>query len=89
MSKYLLRVNAKFCTSDHCMQIETGRYKNIPRQQRLCNICKVVKDECHFLLNLLDFSLLYKNDFDLSEYDESFSLNLFLYFSVATFLNCI
>ena len=41
----------KFCTSDHCLQIETGRYKNIPRQKRLCNICKVVEDECHFLLN--------------------------------------
>ena len=33
----------KFRTSDHCLQIETGRYKNIPRQQRLCNICKVVE----------------------------------------------
>jgi hypothetical protein len=41
----------QFCTSDDCLQIETGRYKNIPRQQRLCNICKVVEDECHFLLN--------------------------------------
>jgi hypothetical protein len=27
---------AKFRTSDHCLQIETGRYNNIPRQQRLC-----------------------------------------------------
>jgi hypothetical protein len=93
----------QFCTSDHCLQIETGPYihckhttsyielfqqikrwlsdrrgpyinatdcfkkvqtigKRIefglrrkltfcPRQQRLCNICKVVEDECHFLLN--------------------------------------
>lgn len=45
------QILAKFRTSDHCLQIETGRYKNIPRQQRLCNICKVVEDECHFLLN--------------------------------------
>jgi hypothetical protein len=26
---------AKFRTSDHCLQIETGRYNNISRQQRL------------------------------------------------------
>ena len=26
----------KFRTSDHCLQIETGRYINIPRQQRIC-----------------------------------------------------
>lgn len=45
------QILTKFRTSDHCLQIETGRYKNIPRQQRLCNICKVVEDECHFLLN--------------------------------------
>ena len=37
------QILTKFRTSDHCLQIETGRYKNIPRQQRLCNICKVVE----------------------------------------------
>ena len=59
LEKYLSKLTSfkniisfyKFCTSDHCLQIETGRYKNIPCQQRLCNICKVVEDECHFLLN--------------------------------------
>ena len=45
------QILAKFRTSDHCLQIETGRYKNIPRPQRLCNICQVVEDEYHFLLN--------------------------------------
>jgi hypothetical protein len=30
---------AKFQTSDHCLQIETGRYINIPHQQRLCTTC--------------------------------------------------
>jgi hypothetical protein len=29
----------KFRTRDHCLQIETGRYNNIPRQQRLCTTC--------------------------------------------------
>ena len=32
------QILTKYRTSDHCLQIETGRYKNIPRQQRLCNI---------------------------------------------------
>ena len=36
--------------SDHWLHIETGRYKTIPRPQRLCNICNVLEDEEHFLL---------------------------------------
>ena len=42
---------AKFRTSDHCLQIETGRYNNIPRQQRLCTTCNILEDEYHFFLN--------------------------------------
>lgn len=42
---------AKFRTSDHCLQIETGRYINIPRQQRLCTTCNILEDEYHFFLN--------------------------------------
>jgi hypothetical protein len=34
----------KFRTSDHCLQIETGRYNNIPRQQRLCITCNILED---------------------------------------------
>ena len=59
MENYLLHISSfknrqkltKFRTSDHCLLIETGRYKNIPRQQRLCNICNVLEDEYHFFLN--------------------------------------
>ena len=39
---------AKFRTSDHCLQIETGRYINIPHQQRLCTTCNILEDEYHF-----------------------------------------
>jgi hypothetical protein len=42
---------AKFRTSDYCLQIETGRYINIPRQQRLCTTCNILEDEYHFFLN--------------------------------------
>ena len=35
----------------HCLQIETGRYINIPHQQRLCTTCNILEDEYHFFLN--------------------------------------
>ena len=37
--------------SAHKFPVEQGRYVNIPREQRLCNICscKVVEDEFHYL----------------------------------------
>jgi hypothetical protein len=40
----------KFRTSDHPLEIELGRYKKIPRHQRLCKTCKVLDDEIHFFL---------------------------------------
>ena len=40
----------KFDTSNHCLQIQTGHYKNIPRPQRLCSNCNVLEDEYHFFL---------------------------------------
>ena len=49
--KKLRQLIAKFRTSDHCLQIETGRYINIPRQQRLCTTCNILEDEYHFFLN--------------------------------------
>ena len=40
----------KFRTSDHPLEIELGRYKKIPRHQRLCKTWKVLDDEIHFFL---------------------------------------
>ena len=40
----------KFRTSDHPLEIDLGRYKKIPRHQRLCKTCKVLDDEIHFFL---------------------------------------
>jgi hypothetical protein len=42
----------KFRCSNHMLEIETGRHKNIKRCERLCKLCKmnVVEDEYHFLL---------------------------------------
>lgn len=34
--------------SDHSLKIEIGRYRNIPKEQRLCDNCKVIDNERHF-----------------------------------------
>jgi hypothetical protein len=37
--------------SSHNLEIEHGRYFNIPADQRICKLCKLtVEDEIHFLL---------------------------------------
>ena len=40
----------KFRISNHCLLIEKGRYLKIPRENRVCQLCNVVEDEKHFLL---------------------------------------
>ena len=43
----------KLRISSHKLLIETGRYDNIPRNERACNVCnrKTIEDEIHFLLD--------------------------------------
>ena len=41
----------KFRLSDHNLEIELGRYKNIPRNQRHCEFCKTLDDEFHFFFD--------------------------------------
>ena len=42
---------AQIRTRHHDLEIERGRYRNIPRNQRLCRIClDTVEDEYHFIL---------------------------------------
>ena len=33
------------------LKIETGRYKGIPREERVCPICDIVEDEEHVIFN--------------------------------------
>lgn len=42
----------KLRVSDHILEIEQGRYRKIPRNQRICKFCNLnqVDDECHFFL---------------------------------------
>ena len=39
----------RLCISAHDLQIETGRYANIAREDRKCRTCGGVVDELHFL----------------------------------------
>ena len=41
----------KFRISDHNLEVELGRYKKIPREQRTCKVCNILEDKFHFLLN--------------------------------------
>ena len=49
--KYKIAMS-RFRTSSHELRIETGRYDNTPREQRLCKSCNMnkIEDEFHFLL---------------------------------------
>ena len=33
------------------LKVETGRYRGIPREERLCPICNVLEDEDHVIFN--------------------------------------
>jgi hypothetical protein len=45
------KILTKFRISDHKLEIEIGRYKKVPREQRICKTCKVFDDEKHFFLH--------------------------------------
>jgi hypothetical protein len=47
----ILQLLTKFHISDHSLKIEIGRYRNIPKEQRLCDSCKVIDNEHHFFLH--------------------------------------
>ena len=54
--KQLKKINSrqlitKFRISDHNLEVEVGRYKKIPRDQRICKICNVLDDEEHFFFH--------------------------------------
>jgi hypothetical protein len=65
----------KFRVSDHSLEIETGRYQNITREERICKNCNLneIGDEYHFFLkctanhslrnNLFNKIILNKPDF--------------------------
>ena len=45
----------RFRTGNHSLPIETGRHKNVPREDRICPFCYTLGDEYHFLLECKHF----------------------------------
>ena len=55
------RLITKFRISCHNLEIEQGRYKNVPADQRICKLCNQnVEDEIHFLLECNSLSQIRK-----------------------------
>ena len=51
--------------SSHKLRIETSRYANIPRDERLCSLCNGnrIEDKIHFLLDCPSFSSIRETSF--------------------------
>ena len=60
------KVIAKIRCSDHCLEIEKGRHRNIPRDERTCKTCRTaeIETEEHFLVQCNTYNLL-RNKFDI------------------------
>ena len=51
----------KFRLSNHRLNIETGRHKNIPKELRFCHFCRnTVESELHFLIECPTYRILRK-----------------------------
>ena len=64
--KYITKIRC----SDHSLQIEKGRHRNIPRTERKCKLCSTdeIETEKHFLLKCNKYELL-KNNYNIAEYN--------------------
>ena len=57
VSKYQRSIFSQFRCGILPLQIEVGRYRDVPLPQRVCQICHIaVEDEIHFLLNCHAYS---------------------------------
>jgi len=55
----------KFRLSNHKLMIEIGRHKNLPKEERICQICcEGIEDEIHFLVKCKQFDSLRKPMFE-------------------------
>ena len=54
------KIITKLRCSDHCLEIEKGRHRNIPRNERICKLCDKteIETEEHFLLKCNTYHLL-------------------------------
>ncbi|XP_061167256.1 uncharacterized protein LOC133176104 [Saccostrea echinata] len=59
----LQKILIKFRTSNHHLPIETGRWSNIPLDERVCKLCNTgqIADEFHFILECKTLNSIRKN----------------------------
>ena len=60
LPNYISRPLLKIRTTNHKLPIETGRWENVPKENRTCKLCNspAVADELHYLLNCQALSTL-------------------------------
>ena len=69
---------SKFRTSNHKLPIQRGRYVNITREERKCNLCddQIVGDEFHFIVECKNLQMVdLRNQYISSYYSNTPSLN--------------
>ena len=61
LDKHVVFNFSKLRISNHRVEIERGRYKNLPAEERFCKICNdniSVEDEFHFVMKCTAYSVL-------------------------------
>ena len=58
LDKEKTRALIRFRTGNHKFPIETGRFNNIPIENRKCTYCNRLGDEFHYLLECTKFRLI-------------------------------
>ena len=63
------RAIAKIRCSDHTLEVEKGRHKNIPRSERKCKLCTLdeIETEEHFLIRCTKYNFL-KTKYEIENY---------------------
>lgn len=62
MPQHFKKLITKIRLSSHCLSVESGRYHNIERKNRLCQFClpPSIEDEYHFILVCLAYATIRK-----------------------------
>ena len=66
LPKFIRRDFTKLRISNHCLNIEKGRWSQTPLDQRFCTRChqNIIDDECHFLLECVALNIPREKYFD-------------------------
>ena len=62
---FFRRALCKLRVSDHDLRIESGRFENLTRNERICQLCdlQLVEDEFHFCLICQAYTKIFERNF--------------------------